>query len=467
MASVRMHSVSFAYRDDVPVLRDVDLDLSPGFTALVGANGAGKTTLLRLLAGELRPDHGSIAAPDDVVLCPQEVAVPDDTLLVRDDGLARTLRARLRVDDAMFARWPTLSPGERKRFQIGGALAREPEVLLLDEPTNHIDAECAALLFDALRRYRGVGVVVTHDRALLASLPRAIVRVERSAVRVWNASWDVARASWERERVAAAEAYDEARAEERSNKRALADMRRRLAGIESQRSTAARMKDKNDSDARGIHASFRVARADARVGRAVARAREKLETTVLPDKPPPELGRELFLGFSRAPSSLLASEPIVLRREDRIRVVGPNGAGKTTLLRALVARMNVRAGYLPQELSPEEIVAVLDDVRALERAARGRVLSLLAALGVDPGRVLASARPSPGEARKLAIAQMLGTHAAALVLDEPTNHLDLPSIERIERALEHYPGALVLVTHDDAFAARCTTRSVDVGARRA
>ena len=79
---------------------------------------------------------------------------------------------------------------------------------------------------------------------------------------------------------------------------------------------------------------------------------------------------------------------------------------------------------------------------------------MVAALGLDPDELLASKRPSPGEARKLAIALGLGVGVWGMVLDEPTNHLDLPAVEKVETALESYPGALLLVTHDERFANR-------------
>jgi len=85
------------------------------------------------------------------------------------------------------------------------------------------------------------------------------------------------------------------------------------------------------------------------------------------------------------------------------------------------------------------------------------VLSLVSLLGSDPAALLASKLPSPGEARKLALALGMGTATWLLVLDEPTNHLDLPSIERLESALLSYRGAIVVVTHDDDLAAAVTT----------
>jgi hypothetical protein len=162
--------------------------------------------------------------------------------------------------------------------------------------------------------------------------------------------------------------------------------------------------------------------AEDRAGRKVELLRREAEraAAAIPALPAArELGRSVFLGFERSPRPWL------------LEVDAP-------------------------ELTAGELRAALEAVRALPPEGRGRVLSLVAALGCDPARLLASAAPSPGEARKLVLALGLGGHAWAVLLDEPTNHLDLPSIERLEAALAAYPGALLMVTHDPRLAARCT-----------
>ncbi|RKG68856.1 ABC transporter ATP-binding protein [Corallococcus exercitus] len=484
-SSVRAHRVCFSFTDAVPVLTDVEFHLAAGWTGLVGPNGAGKSTLLRLLSGELTPTSGQLQFEPDsplVCLCPQgvEVLTPDITAFADAwDALARRLQGQLGLDVTALERWPTLSPGERKRWQVGAALAREPDVLLLDEPTNHLDAEARAWLVAALRRFRGVGVVVSHDRELLETLTQATLRVHGGEAHLYPGAYSAAKGHWEAERESEVAAHQQSKAERDRAAQLLDKARREHQGATLSRSTGRRMRNKNDSDARGLGPSTLASWAESRLGHQVTVKRRELERaesavgTFTVDK---TVGRSVFVDYVRSPNPFLftfdtpglkAGDVEVLGptrldvdREARIRIEGPNGAGKTTLLKALLEQSRVpreKLLYLPQDLGEDETRAMLAAVRELPPEERGRVMSLVAALGVDPHRLLASGQPSPGEARKLAIARGLGQHAWALVLDEPTNHLDLPSIERLEAALRDYPGALLLVTHDAPFARACTT----------
>ena len=485
MSSVELVQLSFSYSDAVALLSDVSLRLSPGWYSVVGPNGAGKTTLLRLLAGELAPDAGEVRCHPPSLsrgLCPQTVERQGESIprfASCGERRSQRLLGTLGLDPRDLERWNTLSPGERKRWQIGAALGDEPALLLLDEPTNHLDAEARSLLIDALGRFRGIGVVVSHDRDLLNRLTRDTIRLQAGTLRVWTGHYDAARAVWEAKERERRDAWETLRREQRKLRGRLADRRQRRAEAESRMSTRKRMKGARDSDARARFKAKRRRSAEVGLGREVQLTRRRLERVEREAEGfrfSHRLGGSLFVDYERArvptlmsidvpeirvgERRLLRDVHLSLQRESRVWIVGANGTGKSTLLESLLARATIPAErllYLPQELEAGQGRALLASVRSLPANERGRVMQMVAVLGVDPEGLLASEDPSPGEARKLLMAYGLGRQVWGLVLDEPTNHLDLPSIERLEGALAAYPGALALVTHDTALASTCTS----------
>ncbi len=483
MLSVRLHGVSFSFVDSVPILADLELEFGRGWAGVVGANGAGKSTLLRLLAGDLAPESGQVICEPRTLsrrLCPQTaelLTAAIEQFARAIDGEARRVTGLLRLDAATLARWPTLSPGERKRWQIGAALFAGPQLLMLDEPTDHLDADARGLLIDGLARFRGIGVVVSHDRELLDALTERTLRFSQGGARMYRGSYSEAKSAWENEERELLERHARVREEQRAVARRLADKRRHACAADPD--SKPRVKDIRDHDARSMATKGKAEMASARISRDVGVLRAKLERVserLGEFQIQKTRGRSLFVDYQPAPVPhlmtlvaplLYAGDSVLLRdlhlqvtRQSRIFVAGPNGAGKTTLLRALLAAARVPASrllYLPQEIVADEARALLDDTRELRGADRARVLTIVAALGVDPGRLLASRAPSPGEARKLALAYGLGRLVWGLVLDEPTNHLDMPAIERLQEALAQYPGALVIVTHDQRLAGCCTS----------
>ncbi len=472
----RFSGLSFSYADSVSILSDVTLALAPGWTGVVGPNGAGKTTLLRLISGELEPVSGHVyldppSAPIRVCAQTVETMTPQIVSFARAlDGGARRIQGELRLSPAMLSRWPTLSPGERKRWQVGAALAAEPSLLMLDEPTDHLDIEARELLVAGLERFRGVGIVVSHDRALLDRITGYTVR---------RGSYSEAKRAWEAEEREHHAKYETLKHQREALSRRLADKRRLATSAEAEANagTRKRMKSRADHDATGMMAKGMAEMASRRLSRdaGILRASVDRVSLKLSDyKFRKDKGRSVFVDYEPAPvakiftldeatisaggAMLLEDVHLAVLRDSKIRVAGPNGIGKSTILAAMMRGAHVAASrilYLPQELTAHDGAAMLDSVRELPVDERGRVLSLVAALGVDPDRLLESASPSPGEARKLAMAYGLGRQVWAMVLDEPTNHLDMPAIERLEEALIEYPGAMVIVTHDDALARRC------------
>jgi macrolide transport system ATP-binding/permease protein len=369
-----------------------------------------------------------------------------------------------------------LSGGQRGRLRLAVLLAAAPEVLLLDEPTNHLDGAATAWLEEHLRARTGTTVVVSHDRVFLDRVAAALFEIDEGRVRRYGggygdyrrakagerARWQQARAAWEDE---------------------VSQLRTAAATTARRVAPGREMSDRNkmayDRAAGRVQASLA-----SRVRAAQERLRRLLDDPVpVPPEPLRFRGEPaIAAACSEGPvleavgagvAGRLAPVDLVVERGDRILVTGPNGSGKTTLLRVLAAVLaptegavvrRGRVGHLAQDpvAPPERTV--------LEAFGRGRSGDVddharaLAAFGLfreeDLHRRVAAL--STGGRRRVDLARLLAEPHDALLLDEPTNHLALSLVEELEAALERYPGALVVVSHDRRLREAWAGRVVDV-----
>ncbi|MDR3159982.1 MAG: ATP-binding cassette domain-containing protein [Spirochaetaceae bacterium] len=460
-------------------MKNINFELAPGWTGITGENGAGKTTLLLLAAGLLSPGAGSIRGIADSLYCPQRTEkIPEswEDLFFAADNAAGRLMDSLGIEADWPYRWETLSHGERKRFQVVAALWRNPALLAVDEPTNHLDREAAALIRDALAAYRGIGLLVSHDRALLDSLCGNCLFLREGTVTPRPGGVSRGLAEEDRERTEQRNLRKKLSEEE---DRLTAEAARRWRVVEGSRNRLSKRRiDPKDRDTRGKINLARLSGKDAvgtnlykRMQNRVEQVEEAREKAANPQ----ERKRGITLKGQRArgdrllfldPGSIplgegrnLSFPELLIRPDDRIALSGPNGSGKSTLIRHILPRISAPLLYLPQELEAAESRDILDAVLREEENLRGEILSRFSRLGSDPRLLFKSALPSPGEIRKLMIARGIFYDPALIIMDEPTNHLDMVSTGLLEAALAEYTGALLLVSHDERFLSTLTKRS--------
>jgi len=511
-ASIILSSLSWSLADGHSLFSNLDLSFGSERTGLVGRNGVGKTTLLKLIAGELAPLSGTIAVDGKLGVLRQNVQVSEDETIADLFGvraalatLRRAERGEASAQDLADADWTlearmaaalgrvgleaaqdnpltALSGGQRTRASLAALVFAEPDFLLLDEPTNNLDRDGRAAVRDLLAGWRAGAIVISHDRELLEAMD-AIVELTTLGATRYGGNW-----SHYRERKAlelAGAQHDLADAEKRMSEAAASAQER--AERQARRDRGGKRKAMR-GDAPKILLGMMKNNAENTSGES-ARLAERQRAEALEDAAAARKRIEVLAPLSvRLPPTGLATGKTVLRIEDvtagyepdqpvlrdlsltivgpeRVAVTGPNGSGKTTLLALIAGELKPWRGSV-QVLAPaamlDQRVSVLDPALSIRdnflrlspeadenacRAALARFMFRADAALQITGLL------SGGQMLRAGLACVLGgaVPPQLLILDEPTNHLDVESIEAVEAGLRAYDGALLVVSHDEAF----------------
>jgi ATPase subunit of ABC transporter with duplicated ATPase domains len=352
---------------------------------------------------------------------------------------------------------------------LAGRLVRRPDVLLLDEPSNNLDGSARKRLYQAIRRFNGTLVVVSHDRALLEHVD-AVAELYKGRIRVFEGNYSVYEQVIETEQEVAARMVRDAKQDlTRQKKELIATRVQNDKGAASWR----RERDRggtpkillNGKKNAGEVSSAKILSAKLED---VAEARERLDEAeealrddggISVDLPETSVSthRDIAIIKGLNVNGLYGDGlGLHIRGPERIAVTGDNGSGKTTLLRAIADAARVPHGFLTQRLELlDEDASVLDNLRgAAPEAGESLLRTRLARFGMRRNTVFQQVSTlSGGQRLRAALATVLSSQPAPqlLMLDEPTNNLDMSSIKQLQQALTAFQGALVVVSHDEAF----------------
>ena len=474
---VRLNDVTMGFVGP-PLLDGVTSQIEPlQRIGLLGRNGSGKTTLMRLLAGEMKPDHGecTVLPGVKVSMLPQEVpqdlpgsisdvvlaGLPpeelDESHMWQSQQRVERLLTQMNLDGDVPAN--SLSAGMKRRVLLAQSLIAQPSLLLLDEPTNHLDIDTISWLEDFLLRWPAALLFVTHDRAFLRRLATRIWEIDRGHLFDWSCDYDT---FLDRKEQALA-------AEEKQN--ALFD--KKLAQEEAWiRQGIKARRTRNEGRVRALKA-MRVERAQRRERSGTA----KLEVHTA-ERSGMLVANAENISFAYGERSIVRDFSTAIMRGDKVGLIGPNGVGKTTLIRLLLGQLKPQSGSV--RLGANLQIAYFDQLREQLDAERtvqenlgtggemvninGRSRHVLGYLqdflfSADRARSLVRFL-SGGERNRLLLARLFLRPANVIVLDEPTNDLDAETLELLESRLVEFPGTILLVSHDREFLNEVVTSTI-------
>jgi ATP-binding cassette ChvD family protein len=492
-----------------PAFKDITLSFLPGAKiAIIGPNGAGKSTLMKVIAGIDKEYLGEAWAAEGITVgyLPQEPQL-DPTKTVKEnvmDGVRPVADMMTRfnaisaemadpADDTDFdalmtemgelqekidtvdgwtldnqleiamdalrcppgeASVDNLSGGEKRRVALCKLLLEKPDILLLDEPTNHLDAESVQWLENHLKEYKGMAILVTHDRYFLDNVVKWVLELDRGRAIPFEGNYS----DWleaKSKRMAQEDREDESR------EKAIKDELQWIRSSAKARQTKSKARIKAFDELVEKQANRRLGSAQILI-----QIPERLGNTVIEaNNLSKSYGDKLLfenLSFSLPPGGIVG-------------IIGPNGAGKTTLFRMITGQETpddgsirigdtVKLAYVDQsrdtlaagknvweEISQGQDKFYFGKNEVLTRAYVGAFNFK----GADQQKKVGQL--SGGERNRVHLAKMLVKGGNVLLLDEPTNDLDVETLRALEEALESFAGCAVVISHDRFFLDRLAT----------
>ncbi|MDA9501290.1 ABC-F family ATP-binding cassette domain-containing protein [Bradyrhizobium sp. CCBAU 11357] len=474
------------------------VQITPGSrVGLVGRNGTGKSTLFKVIRGELAAEHGSVTLPPrwrigslaqeapngpeslisvvlkadlerDALLNEAEHATDPhriaeiQTRLVDIDAHSAPSRAAAILSGLGFSAADQLRPcaefsgGWRMRVALAATLFAAPDLLLLDEPTNYLDLEGTLWLEDHLAHYPRTVIVISHDRDLLESSVDQILHLERGKLTLYKGSYS----SFEEQR-AARELLDA-----KAVKRQEAERARLQAFVDRFKAKASKARQAQSR----VKMLERLKPITALVTEDVREISFPAPEKIL--SPPIIAVDNASVGYDPA-SPVLGRVTLRIDNDDRIALLGANGNGKSTLVKLLAGRLAPFSGkvtradklsiaYFAQHQLDElnEDASAYDHVRKLMGdAPEAKVRARAGAIGFSGKAADTKAgKLSGGEKARLLLGLATFFGPNMIILDEPTNHLDIDSRGALAEAINEFPGAVIMVSHDRYLIEACADR---------